>query len=128
MTIAIKYNPNVTWESEFLILQQDDSPSDLRGVTFRMHVRARINSPEIIAIASSSNGKIEIVSITSIYNNQEITGDGIKITLTPEDTLNIYQNAKNAVADIEATFPSGKILPEILNLLFEPNLSVTRDF
>lgn len=128
MTVTIKYNPNLPWVSEFLLLEADGQPSDLTGVTFRMHVRSRINSPEILAIASSSNNKIEIVSITTTYNKQEITGDGIKISLTAEDTLKIYQSSKNASADIEATYPDGSVIPEILNLLFEPNLSVTRDF
>lgn len=128
MTIAVKYNPNLAWQSEWLLLERDGQPSDLTGVTFRMHIRARINSPEILAIASSDNGKIEIVSITTTYQNESITGDGIKISLTAEDTLNMYQNAKNAVADVEATYPGGLIIPELANLLFEPNLSVTRDF
>ena len=128
MAFAIQYNPNISWSTEFLLLEADGQPSDLTGVSFRMHVRSRVDSPNIIAIASSDNNKIEIVSITSIYNNQEITGDGIKLTLTAEDTLAIYQASRTAVADLEMTFPDGTILPEILNFLFEPNISVTRDY
>ena len=128
MAFAIQYNPNISWSTEFLLLEADGQPSDLTGVSFRMHVRSRVDSPNIIAIASSENNKIEIVSITSTYNDREITGNGIKITLTAEDTLAIYQTSKTAVADVEMTFPDGTILPEILNFLFEPNISVTRDY
>ncbi len=128
MAFAIQYNPNISWSTEFLLLEADGQPSDLTGVSFRMHVRSRVDSPNIIAIASSENNKIEIVSITSTYNNQEITGDGIKLTLTAEDTLAIYQTSRTAVADVEMTFPDGTVLPEILNFLFEPNISVTRDY
>ncbi len=117
MAFAIQYNPNISWSTEFLLLEADGQPSDLTGVSFRMHVRSRVDSPNIIAIASSENNKIEIVSITSTYNNQEITGDGIKITLTAEDTLAIYQTSKTAVADVEMTFPDGTILPEFLEFL-----------
>lgn len=128
MVLACKYNPNLPWSTELFLLEKDGQPTDLTGVVFRMHVRARVNSSEILAIASSDNSKIEIISITTTYKNEPITGDGIKINLTAEDTLNIYQNAKNAVADIEAVYPDGSIIPELVNFIFEADLSVTRDF
>ncbi len=128
MAIALGYYPNLPWTTEFLLLEADGQPTDLTGTSFRMHVRASIEKDEILAIASSENNKIEIVSITSTYNDQEITGDGIKITLTPEDTLAIYQASRTAVADVEMTFPDGPVLPEILEFLFKPNITVTRDY
>ncbi len=128
MSNIVSYSPNLSWTTEFLLLEADGQVTDLTGANFRMHVRAKIESPNIIAIASSENNKIEIVPITSTYNNQEITGNGIKLTLTAEDTLAIYQTSRTAVADVEMTFPDGTVLPEILNFLFEPNISITRDY
>ena len=128
MEISISYFPNLPWTTEFLLLEANGLPTDLIGTSFRMHVRASIEKNEILAIASSENNKIEIVSITSTYNNQEITGDGIKLTLTAEDTLAIYQASRTAVADVEMTFPDGTVLPEILEFLFKPNITVTRDY
>ena len=128
MSNIVSYSPNLSWTTEFLLLEADGQVTDLTGANFRMHVRAKIESPNIIAIASSENNKIEIVSVTSTYNNQEITGNGIKLTLTAEDTLAIYQASRTAVADLEMIFPDGTVLPEILKFLFEPNISVTRDY
>ena len=128
MAIAVSYYPNLPWTTEFLLLEADGQPTDLTGTSFRMHVRASIEKNDILAITSSDNNKIEIVPITSIYNDREITGNGIKITLTAEDTLAIYQTSKTAVADVEMAFPDGTVLPEILKFLFEPNISITRDF
>ncbi len=128
MSVAVSYSPNLPWKTEFLFLEANGLPTDLTGTSFRMHVRASIEKNEVLAIASSENNKIEIVSLTSTYNDQEITGDGIKIKLTAEDTLAIYQASRTAVADVEMTFPDGTVLPEILNFLFEPNISVTRDY
>ena len=48
--IAIKYNPNLPWSTEFLVLEADGQPLDLTGVTARMHVRAKLESNDIIAI------------------------------------------------------------------------------
>lgn len=127
-TAVVKYNPNLPLEIEWLLFGTDGQPTDLTGTTFRMHVRSKIESDTILAIASSDNNKIEIVSITATYKKQEFTADGIKISLTASDTLNIYQNGKNAVSDLEVTYPSGQVVPEIINFIFEPNLSNTRDF
>lgn len=128
MDLTCSYTPNIPWSIELFLLEKDGQSTDLTGVVFRMHVRGKINSSEILAIASSSNDKIEIISITTTYKNEPITGSGIKINLTAEDTLNIYQNAKNAVADIEAVYPDNSIIPKLVKLIFEPDLTVTRDF
>ncbi len=128
MAVNFSYFPNVSWTTEFLLLEADGLPTDLTGTSFRMHVRASVEKDEILAIASSENEKIEIVSITSIYNDQEVTGNGIKISLTAEDTLAIYQASRTAVADLEMRYSSGEVLPEVLNFLFEPNITITRDY
>ena len=128
MAIAVSYYPNLPWTTEFLLLEADGQPTDLTGTSFRMHVRASIEKNDILAIASSENNKIQIVSITTFFNDNEITGEGIKISLTAQDTLTIYQLAKTAMADVEITYPDGTIIPEIINFLFNPNISITRDF
>ena len=128
MSVAVSYSPNLPWKTEFLLLEADGLPADLTGTSFRMHVRASIEKNELLAIASSENNKIQIVSITTFFNDNEITGEGIKISLTAQDTLTIYQLAKTAMADVEITYPDGTIIPEIINFLFNPNISITRDF
>ena len=115
--LEIFYNPNLPWEEDFLFYEEDDTPVDIADASFRLHVRDHIDDPKILAIASTENGKITIVP------------EGINIKLTKDDTLNMYQQGKYVcISDVEITFPSGKVVPELVRLEFKVNKSSTRDY
>lgn len=128
MSTVVNYNPNLPWSSEFLFLEEDGTVVDISGASFRMHVRAKLEADEILAEASTDNGKIQLETVTSTYQEAKVSGLGIKITLASEDTWAIYQSKAKAVSDVEVTFPDGTVEPEVISLIFNPNLSNTRDF
>lgn len=113
------------------MLEEDRSVVEIFDATFRMMVRPYLESETVLAIASTDNGKISFSQIeidnTSPCNKASVSGKGIVVFLTPEDTTNMY-TSETAIADIEGTFPDGTVIPEIVTIVFEPNLSVTRNF
>ncbi|MDJ0596383.1 MAG: hypothetical protein QNJ72_41480 [Pleurocapsa sp. MO_226.B13] len=128
MSTVVTYNPNLPWSREFLFLEADGTVTDLLGTSFRMMIRPNLKAKEILAEASTTNGKIEFQTVETTYNQVEISGVGIKITLDATDTLTMYESSVKAVADLEISYPDGTVHPEVVNLIFNPNLSVTRDF
>ena len=115
--LEIFYNPNLPWEEDFLLYEEDGTPADIADATFRMHVRDNIDDPEILAIASTENGKITIIP------------EGINIKLTKDDTLNMYEQGRYVcISDVEITFPSDKVIPELIRFEFKVNRSATRDY
>lgn len=128
MSTVVTYNPNLPWSTEFLLLEEDGTPIDLSGASFRMHVRETIEADEILAESSTTNGKIAFSALTITYNEAEVSGVGIKISLSAADTLAMYRTGKKVVSDVELTFPGSDPIPEIVSFVFNPNLSTTRDF
>lgn len=115
--VQISYNPNLPWTGEFLLYEADGTtPTDISGASFRMHIRKDIDSLDILAQASTSDGKITTIT------------DGIKISLTATDTLTMAQTGYKCGGDLEITYSPNEVVPEIIEFEFIANKSYTRDY
>lgn len=135
--IDCKYVPNQALILEYLLLDTNPTPppayvvTDLAGADFVMMVRSQPDSKDILAEASITNGKIEIVSLEREQNGDVYLGDGLRITFSASDTLSIYQGTvlEYARGDLQATFP---ILASPINglicLNLSPDIYSTRDY
>lgn len=93
-----------------------NNPVDLTGVTARMHIRKKVNDPNVILSLTTENGRLAIQSPT--------TDGKFEIKLTPAETSVL--NFKNGVYDLELVFPGGEPVYRMVEGNVELKSEVTR--
>ncbi len=128
--ISITYFPNEALSRQYLLLDETNTPLDLTGATFEVMVRDNVNSNVVLATANSANGKIIIASVTATVDGTPITGDGIEITFTAADTLNIFQNTNSEYAegDLTTTLMGQNPIPKTICFQYFSCVPNTRNY
>ena len=128
--ISITYFPNEALSRQYLLLDETNTPLDLTGATFEVMVRDNVNSNTVLATANSANGKIVITSVTATVGGTPITGDGIEITFSAQDTLDIFQGtvSENAEGDLTTNLMSQPPIPKSICFKYFACVTNTRNY